>query len=60
MAADDAPGPADPAAANRRSVGGVSEIGEAQQRYGPLAIARYLKDDGRALLLYRHADTDLD
>jgi hypothetical protein len=59
MAADDAPGPADPAPANRRSAG-VRPAGETQERYGPLAIARYLKDDGRALLLYRHADADLD
>ena len=25
------------------------------ERYGPVAIERYLKDDGRALLLYTHA-----
>jgi hypothetical protein len=60
MAADGAPGPADPAPADRRAASGVSEVGEEQERCGPLAIARYLKDDGRALLLYRHADADLD
>jgi hypothetical protein len=28
----------------------------AEQRYGPLAIARVHKDDGRALILYGHAE----
>jgi hypothetical protein len=60
MAADDASRPAEPAPADRRSAGGASHVGEDRERYGPLALVRYLKADGRALLLYRHTDTDLD
>ena len=26
-----------------------------EQRFGPVAIARRVKDDGRALIIYRHA-----
>ena len=33
--------------------------GRAQaERYGPLALKRYAKDDGRALVLYAHAEDD--
>lgn len=35
---------------------GVEQIGDADERYGPIAIVRYMKADGRALLLYRCAD----
>jgi hypothetical protein len=28
----------------------------AQERYGPLAVARMRKDDGRSLILYRRDD----
>jgi hypothetical protein len=59
MAADDTSGPGNSAPAERRSAG-VRPVGETQERCGPLAVARYLKSDGRALLLYRHADADLD
>jgi hypothetical protein len=32
-----------------------NEHGEpAQERYGPLEVARHVKDDGRALLIYAH------
>jgi len=33
---------------------GGSEQGEPRQgeRYGPISVSRYVKDDGRALLLY--------
>lgn len=34
---------------------GACRIDEREERYGPLAVERYAKDDGRALLLYRHA-----
>ncbi len=27
-----------------------------EERYGPVAVARHVKDDGRALLLYTHTD----
>ena len=29
----------------------------ASERYGPLALTRLVKDDGRALILYHHADS---
>jgi hypothetical protein len=29
-----------------------------EERAGPLAIARHLKDDGRALILYTHAERE--
>jgi hypothetical protein len=29
-----------------------------RERYGPLALERHAKDDGRALLLYMRADVD--
>ena len=29
-----------------------------QERYGPIALERYAKDDGRALLMYMHAEGD--
>jgi hypothetical protein len=29
--------------------------GQAGERYGPVEIARYVKEDGRALLLYSHS-----
>jgi hypothetical protein len=29
---------------------------DAGERYGPLELARTVKDDGRALILYRRAD----
>jgi hypothetical protein len=31
---------------------GESDADSGEQRVGPLAIARHVKDDGRALLLY--------
>lgn len=35
--------------------GGASRVGDREERYGPVLLRRYRKDDGRALLLYRHA-----
>jgi hypothetical protein len=35
-------------------MGAAERIGKQEECFGPLAVARYLKDDGRALLLYRH------
>jgi len=28
----------------------------AQERFGPLAVERHVKDDGRALILYTHLE----
>jgi hypothetical protein len=30
----------------------------AAERYGTVAVARHVKDDGRALILYRHASAE--
>jgi hypothetical protein len=30
----------------------------AQERFGPLAVERHVKDDGRALILYTHAERE--
>jgi hypothetical protein len=38
-----------------RGMDAARRIGEQEERFGPLAVARYFEDDGRALLLYRHA-----
>ncbi len=37
-------------------MGAAQRIGEQEERLGPLVLARYIKDDRRALLLYRDAD----
>lgn len=39
---------------------GAGRAGEGEERVGPLLLRRCLKDDGRALLLYRHADEQAD
>jgi len=45
--------PEDAAAeANRRPVAGAA----ASESYGPLAVERHRKDDGRALILYRRRE----
>lgn len=36
-------------------MGAARRTGGQDEPFGPLAVTRYLKDDGRALLLYRHA-----
>jgi hypothetical protein len=43
--------PSSPTADQRVAPGQAQE----QERYGPLAIGRHRKDDGRALILYEHA-----
>ncbi len=40
----------------RPPIGGASRVGEREERVGPLLLDRYVKDDRRTLLLYRHAD----
>jgi hypothetical protein len=40
-----------------REPGGSHAAGEGaqtQERYGPIALERLVKDDGRSLILYRH------
>jgi hypothetical protein len=44
------PGEAGPAEAE-----GERRRGEESERYGPLAVERHVKDDGRALILFAHA-----
>ena len=54
--------PRDPRSSPRSTPGSTaSEItsGRAGQRTGALAVSRHVKDDGRALILYSHADHDL-
>lgn len=57
MGAEERHAPATDAPAAAQAPPGMREarrIGKREQRYGPLAVERYAKDDGRALLLYRH------
>jgi hypothetical protein len=49
--ANDRPAPATPAPE-------AVDRDDQSERYGPLAIARYRKDDGRALILYERADPE--
>ncbi len=56
MAADQMPTSAagtPPGAVERGAA--AQQLGEGEQRCGAVLITRYLKRDGRALLLYRHA-----
>jgi hypothetical protein len=58
MAADDRPEPAADAPGVDRTphgMGVAQRIGQQEEHFGPLSLALYLKDDGRALLLYRDA-----
>ena len=34
----------------------VRETGPADERYGPLRVRRYVKEDGRSLILYERAE----
>jgi hypothetical protein len=55
MAADQVPTPAadtPPGAAEQGTA--AQQLGEGEQRCGAVLLTRYLKHDGRALLLYRH------
>ena len=43
-----------------RAVAGADDIhigigAAGQERFGPLAVERFVKDDGRALIIYSHA-----
>ena len=53
--------PAAPPPSDRPEQGaspGAGEQAQAAERYGPLALARHLKDDGRALLLFTRAERE--
>jgi hypothetical protein len=43
-------------AAESENAGEERREEHAQQRFGPLAVERHIKDDGRALILYTHAE----
>jgi hypothetical protein len=47
--------PSSPPADQRDAPGQPQAQAQEQERYGPLAISRHRKDDGRALILYEHA-----
>jgi hypothetical protein len=56
------PAPPTPPQPPQRGAGAEPDAGQrprpvepgADEHYGPVEIARYVKDDGRALLLYTH------
>jgi hypothetical protein len=53
--------PAAPPPSDRPGQGAGPYAGEQAQpaeRYGPLALARHLKDDGRALLLFTRVERE--
>ena len=41
-----------PAALGGSAPGGAGDADRSEEAYGPLALARHRKDDGRALILY--------
>jgi hypothetical protein len=45
-----------PAQTRTQALARAADTGE-EERYGPLALARYEKDDGRSLILYSRAET---
>jgi len=51
-----APDPSDRPEQNARS--GGEERAQPAESYGPLALARHVKDDGRALLLFTRAERE--
>ncbi len=53
--------PAAPSPSDRPEQGarpGADERAQPAERYGPLALARHVKDDGRALLLFTRAERE--
>jgi hypothetical protein len=51
----------DPGASERSdgdSGEGQPDRAPGQDRFGPLAIERHVKDDGRALILYTHSERE--
>jgi hypothetical protein len=51
--------PAPPASlAASESEGEATRDEQLQERLGPLAVERHVKDDGRALILYTHAERE--
>jgi hypothetical protein len=51
------PAPSASSAASESAREGSGEE-RAQERTGPLAVERHLKDDGRALILYTHVERE--
>jgi hypothetical protein len=51
------PAPSTSSAASRSAGEGGREE-HAQERSGPLAIERHVKDDGRALILFTHVERE--
>jgi hypothetical protein len=51
------PAPSTSSAASE-SAGEDGSEEQAQERFGPLAVERHVKDDGRALILYTHAERE--
>jgi hypothetical protein len=47
-----------PSAASAASKGAAKRDDQAQERFGPLAVERHRKDDGRALILYTHVERE--
>jgi hypothetical protein len=50
--------PQSPSSAASESAGEERREEHAQERFGPLAVERHVKDDGRALILYAHAERE--
>jgi hypothetical protein len=51
--------PAPPlSSAPSESAGEGAREERAQERFGPLAVERHIKDDGRALILYTHVERE--
>jgi hypothetical protein len=50
--------PRSPSSAASESAGEERREERAQERFGPLAVERHVKDDGRALILYAHAERE--
>ncbi|HEV7586240.1 MAG TPA: hypothetical protein VGO14_10730 [Solirubrobacteraceae bacterium] len=55
MASDSAP-PDPPGRSGSEAPGGRSEQSLPPERFGPLAVERHRKDDGRALILYTRVE----
>jgi hypothetical protein len=51
------PAPSTSSAASESAAEGTREK-HAQERFGPLAVERHVKEDGRALILYAHAERE--
>jgi hypothetical protein len=50
--------PRSPSSAASESAGEERREEQAQERFGPLAVGRHVKDDGRTLILYTHVERE--